>query len=60
VYVTHNPVSAQIAGRIDEWKFGGLWHFIIGNREILDELPCFSAFIYHWHYRLILIHENES
>jgi putative transposase len=59
VYVTQNPVDARIARRIDEWEYGGLWHFIIGNREILDELPCFAAFIYHWYYRLVLIYENE-
>jgi putative transposase len=47
VYVTQNPVRAQIAGRIDEWEFGGLWHFIMGNREILGELPGFTTFLYH-------------
>jgi putative transposase len=58
IYVTQNPVRAQMVSRIDEWEFGGLWHFIIGSREILDELPCFTSFIYHWLYRLVLIHEN--
>jgi putative transposase len=59
VYVTRNPVSAQITDRVDEWEFGGLWHFIIGSREILDELPCFSASMYHWYYRLVVTHESE-
>jgi putative transposase len=46
-YVTENPVKAHIAGRINEWEFGGLWHFIIGNREILGELPGHATFLYH-------------
>jgi hypothetical protein len=59
LYVTQNPVSAQIAGRIDEWQYGGLWHFIIGDRDILGDLSCFASFIYHWHYRLVILHGNE-
>ena len=46
VYVTENPVKAQLTGRIDKWEFGGLWHFIIGNREILGELPFFASWVY--------------
>jgi putative transposase len=47
VYVTKNPAKAQIINRIDEWEYGGLWHFIIGDRDILGELPVFTAFLYH-------------
>jgi putative transposase len=47
VYVTENPVRAQIARRVDEWRFGGLWHFTIGNRDILGELSSLTAFLYH-------------
>jgi hypothetical protein len=47
-YVTQNPVKAQIAGRADEWEYGGLWHFKIGDRDILGELPDFTAFMYHY------------
>jgi putative transposase len=47
VYVTLNPAKAQIIGRIDEWEFGGLWHFIRGDRDILDKLPGSIAFLYH-------------
>jgi hypothetical protein len=60
IYVTQNPVIAQIACRIDEWRHGGLWHFIIGDRTILGELPCFTSFLYHWLYRLGMIHEQEE
>jgi putative transposase len=60
VYVTHNPVSARLAERIDEWQFGGLWHFIISEREILEGLPCYAAFLYHWHYRLVMLHEDKA
>jgi putative transposase len=56
IYVTQNPVIAQIASRIDEWQYGGLWHFIIGNRAILGELPCFTSFLYHWICRLVMMH----
>jgi putative transposase len=59
VYVTHNPASAQVVERAEEWRFGGLWHFIRGNREILGELPWFAAFLYHWYYRLVMPHEHE-
>jgi putative transposase len=58
MYVTQNPVRAQLVNRIDEWEFGGLWHFIIGSQEILGELPYFTSFLYHWHYRLVMLHEN--
>jgi putative transposase len=47
LYVTENPVKAQIAGRVDQWEYGGLWHFKIGNRDILGELPGFVAYLYH-------------
>jgi putative transposase len=47
MYVTKNPVNAQLVGRIDKWEFGGLWHFIRGERDILGELPGFTAFLYH-------------
>jgi putative transposase len=46
LYVTENPVNAQIVRRIDEWRFGGLWHFTIGNREILGDLPKFITSLY--------------
>jgi REP element-mobilizing transposase RayT len=46
-YVTQNPVKAQLIRRADEWEYGGLWHFKIGNRDILGELPFFVAFLYH-------------
>jgi putative transposase len=46
-YVTDNPAEAQLTGRIDEWEFGGLWHFIRGIRDILGELPDFAAHLYH-------------
>jgi putative transposase len=45
-YVTKNPASAQLVGRIDKWEFGGLWHFIKGERGILGELSGFIAFLY--------------
>jgi putative transposase len=47
IYVTQNPVNAQLVGRIDEWEFGGLWHFIRGDREIPGELSSFTVFLYH-------------
>jgi hypothetical protein len=47
VYVTENPASAQLVGRVDDWEYGGLWHFKIGNRDILGELPHFTALLYH-------------
>jgi putative transposase len=46
MYVTENPASAQIVGRIDKWEFGGLWHFIRDDRDILGELPGFIAGLY--------------
>jgi putative transposase len=46
-YVTENPAKAQLTGRIDEWEFGGLWHFIRGGRDILGELPGFITHLYH-------------
>ncbi|GHU63638.1 hypothetical protein FACS189445_6850 [Spirochaetia bacterium] len=55
IYVSQNPVDAQIVRRVDDWEFGGLWHFIIGNHEILDEVPDFVLWLYHWYYRLIII-----
>jgi putative transposase len=55
VYVTKNPVSAQLIDRVDEWQFGGLWHFIIGDQDILGELPGLTASIYHWYYRFVLM-----
>jgi putative transposase len=60
IYVSQNPVEAQVTGRAEDWQFGGLWHFIIGNREILGEPSFFTSFMYHWYYRLFTIHENES
>jgi putative transposase len=46
VYVTENPARAQIIGRIDEWEFGGLWHFIKGERDILEDAPGLPAYLY--------------
>jgi putative transposase len=46
LYVTENPVNAHIVRRVDEWRFGGLWHFIIGDREVLGDLPRFTTFLY--------------
>jgi putative transposase len=46
-YVMQNPVRARLCGRIDQWEYGGLWHFIRGNRDILGELPGFTAYLYH-------------
>jgi putative transposase len=46
LYVTENPVNAQIVRRIGEWQFGGLWHFTIGNWEILGDLPEFITSLY--------------
>jgi putative transposase len=46
MYVTENPAKAQLVGRIDEWEFGGLWHFIRGERDILGELPGVTAYLY--------------
>jgi putative transposase len=46
-YVTENPVKAQLVARVDKWRFGGLWHFIRGDRGILGELPDFVAYLYH-------------
>jgi putative transposase len=46
VDVTQSPAKAQLVGRVDDWEYGGLWHFKIGNRDILGELPGFTAFLY--------------
>jgi putative transposase len=60
IYVSQNPVDAQIVGRAEDWEFGGLWHFIIGNREILGEPPGFVSFLYHWYYRLLITHAGKK
>jgi REP element-mobilizing transposase RayT len=45
-YITQNPVKAQLISRVDEWEYGGLWHFKIGRRDILGELPVFAVCLY--------------
>jgi hypothetical protein len=39
--------EARLVYRADEWKYGGLWHFMSGNREIVDRLPPLVIKIYH-------------
>jgi hypothetical protein len=46
LYVAKNPASARLVGAIDEWRYGGLWHFKRGDRDILGELPGFAAGLY--------------
>ncbi|MDL2229655.1 transposase [Treponema sp. OttesenSCG-928-L16] len=38
-YITQNPVRAQVVRNVWEWRYGGLWHFLTGNAEILGEPP---------------------
>jgi putative transposase len=49
-YISHNPVEAGLAGRADEWEYGGVCHFIKGETSILDIPPLiqamYQAFIY--------------
>jgi putative transposase len=47
LYVSQNPVEAQLVYRADEWQYGGLWHFMSGNREIIDKPPPLVLRIYH-------------
>jgi putative transposase len=47
IYVSRNPVDAQLVYRAEEWEYGGLWHFILGNREIIDLLPPLVLEMYH-------------
>jgi putative transposase len=46
LYVAQNPASAQLVGAIDKWRYGGLWHFKRGDRDILGELPGCAAYLY--------------
>ena len=42
-YVSLNPVKASLVEKAEEWEFGGLWHFIRGNRSILGRTICMEA-----------------
>jgi hypothetical protein len=43
----NTSIYGLLVGRVDDWEYGGLWHFKIGNRDILGELPGFAAFLCH-------------
>ncbi|MDR0720807.1 MAG: transposase [Treponema sp.] len=47
LYISRNPVDAQLVYKADEWEYGGLWHFISGNREIIDTMSPLVLKIYH-------------
>jgi len=38
-YISRNPVEAGLAGRPDEWEYGGVCHFIKGETSIIDIPP---------------------
>jgi putative transposase len=42
-YISRNPVEAGLAGRADEWEYGGVCHFIKGETSILDIPPWIQA-----------------
>ncbi|MDR2499773.1 MAG: transposase [Treponema sp.] len=42
-YVSRNPVKASLVENAEEWEFGGLWHFIKGNRTILNHTICLEV-----------------
>jgi len=42
-YISRNPVKAGLAGRPEEWEFGGICHFIKGEMSILDIPPKIKA-----------------
>ena len=42
-YISQNPVAAGLAGRADEWEYGGVCHFIKGETRILDVPPWVEA-----------------
>jgi putative transposase len=41
-YLNENPVKAGLVKRAEEWEYGGLWHFITRNRDLLD-FPVFET-----------------
>jgi len=42
-YISRNPVEAGLAGRADEWEYGGVCHFVKGETSILDIPPWVKA-----------------
>jgi putative transposase len=42
-YISRNPVKAGLAGRADEWEYGGVCHFIKGETSIIDIPPLIKA-----------------
>jgi putative transposase len=42
-YISWNPVETGLAGRADEWEYGGVCHFIKGETSILDIPPWIQA-----------------
>jgi putative transposase len=42
-YINKNPVKAGLAGRADEWEYGGVCHFVKGETSIIDIPPWLKA-----------------
>jgi putative transposase len=51
LYVVYNPSAAHMVRNPEDWEFGGLWHFISGQKDILADLPLWIRKIYHAYIR---------
>ncbi len=53
-YIDDNPVKACQVVNAEGWKYGGLWHFRRGLRNIVDELPDWMGMVLPGHRVLVL------
>jgi len=45
-YISQNPVKAGLVERAEEWEYGGVCHFLRGEKGIIDIPPWIPA-LYH-------------
>jgi putative transposase len=44
-YIDNNPVKASLVDHPWEWRHGGYWHDLSGNRVVVDPWPPWLAFL---------------
>jgi putative transposase len=52
-YIAQNPVKAGIAAQADQWEYGGIRHFLMRKKGILDDMPLLLRQIFTIYCRLM-------